>query len=225
MRILVAEDSEKLQRAVALRLRRAGYVVDATGDGAEAWWLAEANDYDGVVLDLMLPGLDGLQILKRLRESGSGIPVLILTAKNAIEDRVAGLDSGSDDYLTKPFAMEELVARVGALVRRKYGRSHAVIQVGDLVVDTQARRASRRGRILALRPREYRLLELLASRPGEVVSNSEIETHLYHEGAELVSNTIAAAVSTLRRELDQAGEPPLLHTRRGLGYVLAEGER
>jgi len=223
MRILVVEDSEKLRRAIQFALRKAGYAVDATGDGEEGLWFAESNDYDALVLDLMLPGLDGLTMLRRLRDGGRDTPALILTVKSEVADRVAGLRAGADDYLSKPFAFDELLARVEALVRRRYGNKRPLLRVGELEVDTVARKVRHRGHDITLTPREYRLLELLARRAGEVVSRSEIEEHIYGDDAEVFSNAVESAISTLRRKLESPGAATLIQTRRGLGYVLEAG--
>ena len=223
MRVLIVEDSEKLRRAIQFGLRKAGYAVDATGDGEEGLWFAESNDYDAIVLDLMLPGLDGLTVLRRLRDGGRDTPALILTVKSDVTDRVAGLRAGADDYLGKPFAFDELLARVEALVRRRYGNKRPLLRLGGLEVDTTARKVRHRGRDVILTPREYRLLELLARRAGEVVSRSEIEEHIYGDDVEVFSNAVESAVSTLRRKLETPGGAALIHTRRGLGYVLAPG--
>jgi DNA-binding response OmpR family regulator len=224
MRVLVVEDSEKLRRAIHFRLRKAGYVVDATGDGAEGLWFAESNDYDAVVLDLMLPGLDGSSVLRRLRENRRDTPVLILTVKSDVADRVAGLRAGADDYLSKPFAFDELLARVEALVRRRYGKKRPLLRVGSLELDTAVRKFSHLGRELELTPREYRVLELLIRRAGEVVSRAEIEEHVYGDSTEIFSNAVESTVSTLRRKLDLTGTAPLIHTRRGMGYMLQAGD-
>jgi DNA-binding response OmpR family regulator len=220
MRLLVVEDSEKLRRTIQLALRKAGYVVDAAGDGEEGLWLARENDYDAVVLDLMLPKLDGLSLLQRFRAYGGRAPVLVLTVKNAVNDRVRGLRAGADDYLAKPFALDELLARVEALVRRKYGQRDPVLRFANVEVDTVARSVHRDGRSIELTAREYRLLEFLARRAGDVVSRADIEQHLYGDEAEIFSNTVESTVSTLRRKLDAPGAASLIQTRRGLGYVL-----
>ena len=221
MKALVIEDSEKLQRAVRLALRKSGYAVDVADDGEEGLWLAEANDYDVILLDVMLPGLDGLSVLRRLRKGGRQTPVLMLTVMNTVEERVTGLRAGADDYLGKPFAMDELLARVAALVRRKYESRSPVVRLADLEVDTAARTVNRAGVSVALTAREYRLLEFLARRLGQVVTRTEIEEHLYGDGAEIFSNTVESTISMLRRKLAQPGGVPLIHTRRGLGYLLA----
>lgn len=221
MHLLIIEDSARLRRSLAAGLKRAGYAVDCAADGEEGLWKAQANSYDTVLLDLMLPGLDGLEVLRRLREGGSEAHILILTARDAVDDRVRGLRAGADDYLPKPFVFEELLARIEALCRRAYGRKDPRVAVGDLILDRMARTATRAGAILALAPREYALLEFLALRTGEVVSRTEIEAHLYDENAGLMSNTVDSAVCVLRRKIQPPGSVLLLHTRRGHGYVLA----
>jgi DNA-binding response OmpR family regulator len=223
MRVLLVEDSRRLRQAVGTGLRRAGYAVDVAGDGDEGLWYAESNDYDVIVLDLMLPGTDGLTVLERLREGGKSTHVLILTAKDTVEDRVHGLQAGADDYLVKPFAFEELLARVQALARRAHGVKTSQIVLGDLVVDLAARTVRRADRLIDLRPREYALLELLALRRGEVVSRSEIEHHIYDDRAEPMSNVVDAAVYALRKKIDVPGRLSLIQTRRGMGYLIEEG--
>lgn len=217
MRLLLIEDSKRLQQSVGTGLRRSGYAVDIAGDGEEGLWMAESRDYDAIILDLMLPKLDGLTLLRTLRARGRAGHVLILTARDAVEDRVTGLQAGADDYLVKPFAFEELLARVQALVRRRYGAKSPLLCVGDLRIDTAARTVRRGEASIGLAPREYALLELLALRPGEVVSRAEIEEHIYDERAEPLSNVVDAAICALRRRL---GEPSPIRTRRGMGYVL-----
>jgi len=224
VKVLVVEDYAPLRRSVARGLREAGYAVDTAGDGEEGLWLARTGDYDAVVLDLMLPGLDGLTVLRRLRDEGVGAAVLILTAKDAVPDRVRGLDTGADDYLVKPFAFEELLARVRALVRRRYEAASPVVRVADLEVDTVRRTVRRAGRTLALTAREYQILELLALRAGQVVTRSEMWEHLYGFDAEPDSNVLDVYIARLRRRLEAGGRPRLIHTRRGLGYVLGESE-
>lgn len=222
MRILVVDDSPRLVRAVASGLRRAGHAVDTAPDGLSGLSYARLNPYDAVVLDLMLPGRDGLQVLAELRDAGSDTPVLVLTARDSVEDRVRGLRAGADDCLVKPFAFDELLARLEALERRRSGRAHAIIQVWGLRIDTNARRATYGGRTLSLPAREYSLLVLLASRQGETVTRIEIEDHLYGESNFPMSNAVSSAICGLRARLAAAGCPRLIHTRRGLGYVLDE---
>ena len=213
--MLFVEDSKILQRSVAAALRRSGYAVDVTGDGNEGLWYAEQHEYDVIILDLLLPGMDGLTILQRLRRQERSAQVLLLTAKDTVEDRVRGLKTGADDYLIKPFALDELLARVQALCRRHYLKKAPQRRVGDLEIDTAARTVTRRGKAIELTPREYRLLEYLASRPGEVVSRTDIWAHVYDEHTEPMSNAVDSAVCILRKKL-----PGLLNTRRGMGYVL-----
>ena len=223
MRILVVEDSVRLREAVAKALRRSGYVVDESGDGEDALWQASEINYDGIVLDIMLPKRDGLDVLAELRKQGNETPVLLLTARNQVQDRVTGLRTGADDYLGKPFALEELLARVDALCRRRFGRHTTIIRVGDLEIDTDARRARRGGEVLDLTPREFRLLHLLALEQGKVLSRTRLEEHLYDDLASPMSNVVDAAVYQLRRKLKSAGSgTPLIHTRRGQGYVMEE---
>lgn len=217
MRLLLIEDSARLQRAVAVALRRTGYAVDAASDGEEGLWLATSNTYDAIILDLMLPKMDGLTVLRKLRESGRDTHVLILTALDAVPDRVEGLRAGADDYLVKPFALEELQARVDALCRRAYGVKRAVLRVGPLALDTASRQASVDGAGLDLSPREFALLEYLARREGEVVTRTEIEAHIYDEHVDPLSNVVDSAICLLRKKLGA----PLIQTRRGQGYVLS----
>src|SRR5438067_130716 len=194
MRVLLVEDSERLQRSIGTGLRRAGYAVDVAGDGVNGLWYAQHNDYDVIVLDLMLPGLDGLSLLTRLRQAGRDTHVLILTAKDTVEDRVRGLQLGSDDYLVKPFAFDELLARVQALARRAHGVKRPVVTVGDLSIDTARRAVSRGGAAIDLAPRDFALLEYLAMRQGQVVTRSEIEAHIYDDQVEPMSNVVESAV-------------------------------
>lgn len=220
MRLLFVEDSKRLQQTVGTALRRAGFAVDVCGDGTEGLWLAETNEYDTIVLDIMLPGIDGLTLLRRLRERGRNTHVLLLTARDTVADRVQGLHAGADDYLLKPFALEELLARVHALCRRSYNSTQSLITVGDLEVDTAAHTVSRSGRLLTLQAREYALIEYLARRAGHVVSRTEIEAHIYDGNTGLMSNVVDSAICTLRRKLHTANSAPLIHTRRGIGYVM-----
>ena len=223
MRLLLIEDSERLQRSLGAGLRGEGYALDVAGDGATGLWHAESNDYDVIVLDLMLPGMDGLSILKRLRSRGSQVHVLILTARDTVEDRVRGLQMGADDYLVKPFAFDELLARVQALARRKHGVKNPILAVGPLQMDTAKREVLWHGTTVNLTAREYALLEYLAMRQGQVVSRSDIEAHIYDEQVEPMSNVVDAAIYALRRKLERSGEPSIIQTRRGMGYVLQAG--
>ncbi|MCK4625719.1 MAG: response regulator transcription factor [Phycisphaerae bacterium] len=224
MKLLLIEDYAPLQKSLAKGLREAGYAVDVTGDGQEGLWYARSNDYDVIVLDLMLPEIDGLTILRNLRKEGNAVQVLILTAKDTVDDRVKGLDLGADDYLVKPFAFEELLARVRSLVRRNYESKSPVIRVGDLEINTSSRVVRRAGRVIDLTGREYALLEFLALRAGEVVTRTEIWEHIYDFNDESTSNVTDVYILYLRRKLEQGGQPRLIHTRRGFGYVLGDAK-
>ena len=223
MRVLIVEDQERLRNWLQKGLQEADFVVDAAGDGKEGLWYAQNNSYDLIILDLMLPILDGLSILRKLREAGREDQVLILTARDTVPDRVKGLDLGADDYLVKPFAFEELLARVRALVRRGYGKHSPLIEIGDLRIDTAKRQVWRSEQAIELRAMEYKLLEYLARRAGETVSRTEIWEHLYDFDSQTVSNVVDVYVGCLRRKLDRTGEKSLIQTRRGLGYVLGAG--
>jgi len=222
VRLLVIEDYAVLRDGLVRGLRDAGYAVDATGDGTEGLWYAENHPYDAVVLDVMLPGLGGFDILRRLRRAGNAMPVVVLTARDAVTDRVAGLDLGADDYLVKPFAFDELLARLRAVVRRRYDRADCVIRIDDLEIDIRARRATRAGQAIGLSAREYALLEYLAHRAGDVVSRTELWDHAYDEAAEPGSNVLDVHISHLRKKIDDGHATKLLHTRRGQGYMLGE---
>jgi DNA-binding response OmpR family regulator len=225
MRLLLVEDSERLQRSLALALRKAGYALDVSGDGEDGLWLATSNQYDTIILDVMLPRMDGLTLLTRLRKSGGDAPVLFLTARDTLENRVEGLQMGADDYLVKPFALAELLARIQVLCRRQYGAKSNQITVGNLEIDLTARTVSRDGCSLELTAREFMLLEYLALRRGHVVTRTEIETHIYSDCADLMSNAVDSAVCSLRKKLTTSGSPALIHTKRGLGYVLKNPEQ
>lgn len=224
MRILVIEDYEPIRESVTEGLRDVGFAVDAAADGTDGLWHAESNDYDVIVLDLMLPGVDGLTILNRVRSNKSSACVLILTARDQLDDRIMGLNAGADDYLVKPFAFEELLARVKTLVRRKYDQKNPNIQVADLVVDTMARTVRRGERAIELTAREYSLLEYLTLRAGELVSRSEIWEHVYDSQAGSQSNVVDVYVGYLRKKIEAPGLVKLIHTRRGQGYWLGEQE-
>jgi len=224
MRVLVVEDYEPLRRSIVKGLRNAGMAVDQSADGEEGLWLARSNPYDVVVLDVMLPGLDGIEILRRLRGEQIQTHILLLTARDTVEDRVRGLDAGADDYLVKPFAFEELLARIRALIRRNYAAKSPSIQVGPLRIDVPQQRVWLDARPIDLPAREYALLEYLALRAGEVVSRTDIWEHLYDFHSEAESNVVDVYVSYLRRRLDQPGRPSLIQTVRGRGYrLLKEG--
>jgi len=224
MRLLVAEDHPSLARSLADGLREEGYAVDLTFDGEEAEHLVTVNTYDAVILDLMLPRRDGWQVLKTIRRHNPQLPVLCLTARDAVDDRVKGLDLGADDYLTKPFDWQELMARVRAVVRRGHGQASPVITIGDLEIDLGKKTVERAGQSINLSAREYALLEYLAHRQGQVVSRSEIWEHLYDQHDETISNVVDVYIGYLRAKIDRAHDVKLIHTRRGMGYVLGVEE-
>ena len=221
MRVLVIEDYAPLRKAVHRGLSQAGFAVDVAPDGAEGLWFAMSGEYDVIVLDLMLPEIDGLSILRKLREAGKRTHVLILTAKDTLEDRVTGLNLGADDYLVKPFAFEELLARIQALIRRKYDAKGPVIRVANLEMNTATRVVHLAGERIEL-AREYALLEFLALRAGEVVTRTDIWEHVYDFRSCAQSNVVDVYVGYLRKKLHRPGAPRLIHTRRGQGYVLGE---
>jgi len=221
MRILVAEDHPSLARSIASGLREEGYAVDITFDGEEALHMARANTYDVIVLDIMLPRRDGWSILQTLRRGGGSAPVLCLTARDTVEDRVKSPDLGADDYLVKPFAFEELTARVRALIRRGHDQPSSTIVVGDLEIDTAKKCARRAGKEIELSAREFALLEYLGHRQNRVVSRAEIWEHLYDEHDEISSNVVDVYIGYLRSKIDKESPHKLIHTRRGLGYILA----
>ena len=225
MRVLIVEDEVRLARNVADVLQATcGYAVDVSTEGEDGRHMALTNPYDLVILDLMLPKVGGLGILRDLRTAGAGVPVLILTARDATDDVVEGLEAGSDDYLTKPFEMAELVARCKALIRRGYDRPDPVIRIGSLAVDTRARSVRANGRDVELTAMEYRVLEYLALRANQIVSKEEILEHLYDFDAERFSNVVEVYVSALRKKLGTASGKPMIKTFRGLGYRLGAGE-
>lgn len=224
MRILVAEDHPNLARSLADGLREEGYAVDLTQDGNEAMHLAQTNPYDGIVLDIMLPGKDGWTILKTLRQRNITIPVLCLTARDGVEDRVKGLDLGADDYLVKPFAWTELTARVRAMIRRGHGKKSAILRTNDLEIDTATKAVRRGGTPIALSAREFSLLEYLAHRKGQVVSRTDIWEHLYDQHDEAASNVVDVYIGYLRAKIDKDFPLKLIQTRRGQGYVLGSEE-
>src|SRR2546421_7678111 len=222
MRILVVEDYEPLARSVSQGLREAGYAVDLSGDGEEGPWYAESTPYDAIVLDVMLPKLDGLAVLRRLRDRKNAAAVLILTARDRVSDRVTGLDAGADDYLVKPFAFTELLARLRAVIRRRYQVQEAVVRIADLELDTSARVVRRGGAPVVLSAREYALLEYLALRRGQVVTRAEIWEHVYDFASDPTSNVVDVYIGYLRRKIDQDRPLKLIQTRRGQGYLLGE---
>jgi DNA-binding response OmpR family regulator len=222
MRLLIIEDYRPLQESLTKGLREAGFAVDTTGDGQEGLWYAMGNDYDVIILDLMLPRMDGLEILKRLRAKGRQCHVLILTAKDTLQDRLTGLDLGADDYLVKPFAFEELLARVRALMRRSYQKKNPRIKINDLRIDLTTQRVWRGREEIQLTPREYALLEYLAMRSGQTVSRTDIWGHVYEFNSSASSNVVDVYIGYLRRKIERPSEPSLIRTVRGRGYTLGE---
>jgi len=220
MRVLLVEDYAPIQKSVAQGLREAGFAVDVSGNGEEGLWYATGNDYDVIILDIMLPGLDGLSILDRLRSQGFSTHILILTAKDTIPDRVRGLDLGADDYLVKPFAFEELLARVRALARRSYRAKNPRLEIEDLTLQTTSQNVWRGEELVSLTPREYALLEYLAMRAHEVVSRTEIWEHVYEFNSDADSNVVDVYIGYLRKKIERSGKPVLIHTIRGRGYSL-----
>ncbi len=225
MRALIIEDDGPLREALCQGLEETGFAVDSSADGEEGLWYARSSAHDVIVLDLMLPRIDGLTILAHLRREGAAVPVLILTAKDTVADRVKGLDLGADDYLVKPFAFAEFLARVRAMVRRGYNNKDPVIRISDLEIDTAGRSVCRGGRSIELTAREYALLEFLAARAGQVVSRSDIWEHVYDFHSDPESNVVDVYVGHLRKKIEQPDRPKLIHTRRGQGYVVGNPDQ
>jgi len=220
MRILVVEDERKVASFIKRGLEEEGYAVDVAVDGDEGLVMGLQGIYDVIVLDIRLPKRDGLQVLKGLRQEKVMTPVLLLTVRATIEDKVLGLDAGADDYLTKPFAFQELVARVRALLRRRPAADPAVLQVADLVLDPARRSVSRGGEKIELTPREFALLDYFMRHPGRVLTRTMIAEHVWDYDFDTSTNVIDVYVNYLRRKIDAGREPKLLHTVRGVGYVL-----
>jgi two-component system copper resistance phosphate regulon response regulator CusR len=221
MRVLLVEDDPRIARFVSQGLREQTYAVDVTADGEDALYKASINDYDAVILDVMIPGRDGFEVCRELRATGSNVPVIMLTARDAIQDRITGLDTGADDYLTKPFEVAELLARLRALLRRGHIVRPAAIIVADLIIDTRAHSVTRGGRPVELTAKEYALLEYLAREQGRVLGRAEIAEHVWDENFDPLSNLIDVNINRLRRKIDDGFPSPLIHTRRGEGYMLA----
>ena len=225
MRVLVVEDFQPLREAVAQGMAEAGYAVDTADNGEDGLRLGRTGEHDVIVLDLMLPRVDGLSVLKTLRRGGCPAHVLVLTAKDTPEDRIRGLDMGADDYLVKPFVFGELLARVKALVRRKYETHRTLLKVADLELDLTRRVVRRFGHNVDLSGREYALLEYLALNADRIVSRTDIWQHVYDFNASPESNVVDVFIRLLRKKIERNGHPRLLHTRRGQGYMLsAAGE-
>jgi two-component system copper resistance phosphate regulon response regulator CusR len=223
MRILLVEDEPHAAKMLAKGLRKQTYAVDVARDGQEAVHQASVNDYDLIILDVMLPLKDGFEVCGDLRAGGSSVPILMLTARDAVQDRIAGLDTGADDYLTKPFDFHELLARARALLRRGRALSHETIEVADLRIDTRSHEVRRGGELIELTAKEYALLEYLARRAGDVVTRAEISQHVWDESFDPFSNLIEVYIQRLRRRIDEGRETKLIRTLRGEGYRLAAG--
>lgn len=222
MRLLLVEDSQRLRSTLLRGLRKLGHAVDCAADGRQGLWFATENAYDAIILDLLLPLLNGYDVLKQLRQRGKATPVLILSAKDLVEDRVRGLDLGADDYLVKPFAFEELVARLQALIRRDHKVASPTLDIGPLSVDLVAKRIWCGGREVRVTAREFSVFELLAMRRGEVVTRRDLWEHLYEFDDETASNVVEVLVYGLRKKLESQGAGGLIQTRRGQGYLLDE---
>ncbi len=220
MKVLVIEDSERLQRSLKHGLSRSGFAVDVVGDGEDGLAYAKHGKYDVIILDLLLPKLDGLTLLRRLRAEGSNVHVLILSAKDRVPERIEGLQLGADDYLTKPFEFDELVARLRALVRRKYGAKSPLHEIGPLQVDTGRRAVTYEGQQIALTRNEYAILEYLVARKGRVVSKMELLDHLYAGSAQGSENAVEVFIHQLRKKVHVNGHADIIQTRRGYGYVI-----
>lgn len=220
MGILIVDDEANFTRIIGKGLRERGYAVDVAGDGEEALRMASAHDYDLLILDVMLPRKDGLTVCRELRASGNSVPILMLTARDAVENRIAGLNGGADDYLVKPFDFRELLARIRALLRRQPAVHSEVIHVANLTVDVGSRSVSRGSSLIELTAKEFSLVEYLARHAGQVVSRREIAEHVWNESFDQFSNLIEVYMRRLRRKIDDPHGEKLLQTRRGQGYVL-----
>ncbi len=224
MRLLLVEDDPGVLRFVLKGLREQAYAVDTATTGDDALYQAEINTYDLIILDVMIPGRDGFAVCKQIRKTGNRVPILMLTALDGVEDRITGLDVGADDYLAKPFAFRELLARLRALLRRSGELRPPNITVADLVVDTAAQTVTRRGRRIPLTTKEYALVEFLARNAGRVVGRAAIAEHVWDETFDPFSNLIEVYVNRLRHKIDEDSKLPLLHTRRGAGYLFGPEE-
>ena len=224
MRILVAEDEKDMNRLITRTLEKEGYGVDSCYDGQEALDYLESAEYDGAILDIMMPKLDGHQVLKRLRARGSDLPVLFLTARDSVADRVAGLDLGADDYLVKPFDFDELLARIRVMLRKRSRHKTSVITIGDLKIDTGSHSVARGERTIELSSREYSILEYMAMHPGQVLSREQIETHVWNFDYSGGSNVVDVYISYLRKKIDGGEAVKLIRTVWESGWLIKEGQ-
>lgn len=222
MRILVIEDEQKLSNNIKQGLLESGFAVDQAFDGEEGQYLAESEDYDAIVLDIMLPKIDGVSLCKELRKKQIKTPILMLTAKSRLDDKVEGLDAGADDYLTKPFEFAELKSRINALLRRSHNQAETVITIGDLVVDPKSHKVERNNNVISLTAKEFAILEFLARHKDEVVTRTQILEHTWDYNFDSMSNIVDVFVATLRKKIDGESKKKLLHTVRGVGFKLSE---
>jgi DNA-binding response OmpR family regulator len=222
MRILVVEDESRLARNLHKGLSEDGFAVDLAPDGEEGQFLAESEEYDAIILDLMLPKVDGLTVCRKLRAQGKKTPILMLTSRANLEDKVTGLDSGADDYLTKPFAFAELRSRLRALIRRSQQQASSILSVGDLEVDPLSHTVRRGQRAIALTPKEFAVLEILVSHKGQALSRTTIQEHAWDYNFESMSNIVDVFIRSLRQKIDTEGEPKLIQTVHGVGYKISE---
>lgn len=220
MRVLVIEDEKQLLKIIGERLKEEGYVADLVKDGMEGLHFAESLDYDCIILDIMLPTIDGFSILRKLRARKINTPILILTAKDTIKDKVSGLDLGADDYITKPFSFEELIARVRAMLRRKSGEKETVLFISDLTLDLITREVSRGNHLIELTSKEFAILEYFLRNKGKVLTKSQIANHVWNYEFEYKSNIVEVYVRYLRKKLEDNFENKLIHTVSGVGYVI-----
>ena len=223
MRILVVEDEPDLKEITAKRLKAEGYGVDTCDNGKDAQYYIEHTPYDLILLDVMLPGADGITVLKNIRKKGMKTPVLLLTARDSIEDRITGLDNGADDYLTKPFAFDELLARIRVILRRRSNEASNRLVLGDLIMDLATHQVTRAGTEISLSAKEYAILEYMMHNKGMVLSRSRIEEHVWNYDFEGGSNVVDVYMRYLRKKIDAPFEKKLIHTVRGSGYVIKEG--
>lgn len=223
MKLLIVEDEHRIAQAIKEGLEEESYAVDVEHDGESGYYAAQGDDYDLIILDVMMPGIDGIEVCRRLRSDGSHVPILMLTAKDQDGDIVVGLDSGADDYLAKPFSFDVLLARIRALLRRPQDTSEGVLQLEDLSLDPASKVVKRKGKSIQLSAKEFAVLEYMMRNPGKVLSKNNITTHVWDFDADILPNNVEVFINHLRKKVDRPfGEPPLIHTVRGFGYRLGE---